>query len=141
MQVLVDTCVWSLALRRQAKHLSAGESLLRRELSRIIEEGRAQLIGPIRQELLSGIREASQFDRVCQQLRAFPDEPITVSDYERAATLSNQCRAVGIAGAAVDFLLCAIATERSWPIFTSDGDFKLYGRVVPLRFFVPRESA
>ena len=72
MQVLVDTCIWSLALRLQTRHLNASEALLREELGNIVEEGRAQLIGPIRQELLSGIREAAQFERLREHLRGFP---------------------------------------------------------------------
>jgi predicted nucleic acid-binding protein len=138
VQVLVDTCIWSLALRRQARHLSSSEALLREELGNIVEEGRAQLIGPIRQELLSGIREVVQFERLREHLRAFPDEPLTVPDYELAARLSNQCRASGITGSAVDLLICAVATERNWPIFTCDEDFKLYGRAFPIGLLTPR---
>lgn len=138
VQVLVDTCIWSLALRRQAKHLSSSEVLLREELTNIVEEGRAQLIGPVRQELLSGIRDAVQFERLREHLRAFPDEPLTTPDYELAARLSNQCRAAGIAGSAVDFLICAAATERNWPIFTCDEDFRVYGEIFPVALFTPR---
>jgi predicted nucleic acid-binding protein len=138
VQVIVDTCIWSLALRRQAKHLSPSEAILCQELENLVDEGRAQLIGPIRQEVLSGIRDAAQFNRLSKHLRAFRDEPVTTPDYELAAKLSNQCRAAGIAGSPVDFLLCAIATARNWPIFTCDGDFKVYGRILPIKFFACR---
>jgi hypothetical protein len=138
VQVLVDTCIWSLALRRQVRRLSASEAFLRQELGDLVQEGRAQLIGPIRQELLSGIREIAQFERLREHLRAFPDEALTVPDYELAARLRNRCMASGIAGSAVDFLICAVATERNWPIFTCDEDFKVYGRAFPIRLFAPR---
>jgi predicted nucleic acid-binding protein len=138
VQVLVDTCIWSLALRRQAKHLSASEALMRDELGHIVEEGRAELIGPIRQELLSGIRDAVQFERLSEHLRAFTDQPLTTPDYELAARFSNQCRAAGIAGTAGDFLICAVATDRKWPIFTCDEDFKVYGKAFPLGLYSPR---
>jgi predicted nucleic acid-binding protein len=139
MQVLVDTCIWSLALRRQSKHLNPGETLLREELRVIIDEGRAQLIGPIRQEILSGIREGVQFERLRENLRAFSDEPLTVWDYELAAKLSNQCRTAGVAGSAVDFLLCAVATDRKWPIFTCDEDFKSYRKIFPIGLHTSRQ--
>jgi len=53
MNVLVDTSVWSLALRRREVD---EESEIVRELRELIVEGSAVIIGPIRQELLSGIR-------------------------------------------------------------------------------------
>jgi predicted nucleic acid-binding protein len=140
MQVLVDTCIWSLAFRRQAMHLTVDQSLLRDELLDLAQDGRAQCIGPIRQEILSGIREASQFERLRQALRAFPDEPLTTSDYETAAKLGNRCRAAGVAGSAIDFLLCAVATGRSWPIFTVDEDFRRYAAIIPIKFHLPNQS-
>jgi hypothetical protein len=54
MKVLIDTPIWSLALRRE-KTLSRGEQALIAELNELINEVRVALIGPIRQELLSGI--------------------------------------------------------------------------------------
>jgi predicted nucleic acid-binding protein len=140
MQVLVDTCIWSLALRRQAMHLSADQSLLRDELFDLAQDGRAQCIGPIRQEILSGIREASQFERLRQALRAFSDEPLTTSDYEIAAKLGNRCRAARVAGSSIDFLLCAVATERNWPIFTVDEDFRRYSTIIPIKLHLPNDS-
>jgi len=49
MKVLVDTCIWSLAFRRREQR----DPLLIQELSALIRELRVQMIGPIRQELLS----------------------------------------------------------------------------------------
>lgn len=54
MQVLVDTSVWSLALRRSAHRLNEGEAKRVTLLRDLIQDGRVRLIGPIRQELLSG---------------------------------------------------------------------------------------
>src|ERR671934_117427 len=61
MMVLVDTSVWSLFLRRQSRHLSPEQARAKQELAELITEGLAQIIGPIRQELLSGIREEAQY--------------------------------------------------------------------------------
>lgn len=88
------------------------------------------MAGPIRQEILSGVRETAQYERLRTHLRAFPDEPITVADYELAAKFSNQCRGAGVAGSPVDFLICAITSSRKWTIFTYDHDFEAYRRVL-----------
>lgn len=133
MMVLVDTPVWSLALRRRPEHLSAQQQQLTDALAELIGEGRVQMLGPIRQELLSGIREEAQFRKLRDHLRAFPEHPLEASDYEDAADMNNRCRAKGIAGSAVDFLICAAAHRRSWAIFTTDRDFQNYASVLPLR--------
>lgn len=133
MQVLVDTSVWSLALRRHKNQLSASESARVTSLRELIRDNRVRLIGPIRQQLLSGIREIEQFDKLREQLRAFPDEPLTTHDFEAAAHWSNQCRRRGVTGSAIDFLICAIAIARGWEIFTIDADFRGYTQVIPIQ--------
>jgi predicted nucleic acid-binding protein len=133
--VLVDTPVWSLALRRKPVDLSPHEQGVTRALAELIREGRAQLAGPIRQELLSGIREENRFRKLREYLRAFIEPTLEVRDYEEAARINNQCRTRGIAGSSIDFLICAVARRRSWQIFTTDGDFERYARVVGLKLF------
>jgi predicted nucleic acid-binding protein len=135
MMVLVDTPVWSLALRRRPGHLSAPEQRLTKALAELIREGRVQMLGAIRQELLSGIREESQFRKLRDYLRAFREPSLEVADYEDAAHMSNQCRSRGIAGSAVDFLICAAAHRRGWAIFTTDQDFQNYAPVLGLRLY------
>jgi predicted nucleic acid-binding protein len=137
VQVLVDTTIWSLALRAKT-HLNDAESALADELGELIREGRVRLIGPIRQEVLSGIKEAAQFERVRKHLRAFPDEPLNVEDFEQAAESSNRCRSQGIAGSAVDFLICALALDRGWQIFTTDADFSNYVAALSIGLHAPR---
>ncbi|HLM80776.1 MAG TPA: PIN domain-containing protein [Terriglobales bacterium] len=133
MMVLVDTPVWSLALRRRPKHLSRSRQGLANALAELIREGRAQMVGPIRQELLSGIREEAQFKKIRNYLRAFREPSLEAEDYEDAARMSNRCRSRGIAGSAVDFLICAAAHRRGWTILTTDRDFQNYAEVLPLR--------
>ena len=110
MKVLVDTSVWSLALRRRAPAHPAVN-----ELRRLVSHWRAAIVGPVRQEILSGIRDRAVFERLRDHLRAFPDEPITSADYERAADCFNLCRTKGIQGSNTDFLLCAVAERSSFP--------------------------
>ena len=135
MTVLVDTPVWSLALRRKSADLNARERALTVALAELIREGRAQMMGAIRQELLSGIREEERFHKLRNYLRAFEEPGIEILDYEEAARMHNMCRGRGIAGSAVDFLICAVAQRRGWHIFTTDRDFERYGRVLGLKLY------
>jgi predicted nucleic acid-binding protein len=133
--VLVDTSVWSLALRRKREDLSPEEVRLTKALAELIREGRAQIVGPIRQELLSGIRDEEKFLALRRHLRAFDEPHLEADDYEEAARMNNQCRGRGIAGSAIDFLICAIAYRRKWEIFTTDRDFTRYAKVLALRLY------
>ena len=92
MNILIDTSVWSLALRRKHETLGGNEQLLVTELSELIREGRAKVVGLVRQELLSGIKSSEQYEKLRLYLRAFPDEPLDTSDYEEAAKAGNRCR-------------------------------------------------
>jgi predicted nucleic acid-binding protein len=139
MNVLVDTSVWSLALRRKPGALSLLEQGLVEELTELIKEGRAQLIGIVRQELLSGIRTKAQFEKLRNVLRSFPDEPIETSDYEAAAKASNDCWAKGVVSSVVDMLICAVALTRHVAIFTTDPDFTNYSKALPLILHAPRK--
>ena len=64
MRVLVDTCVWSKVLRRKTP-----DQNLAALIEDLIRDGRIVLIGPIRQELLSGVPNPSQFEMSPQGAR------------------------------------------------------------------------
>ena len=104
----------------------------------LIQEGRAALIGAVRQEILSGIREHAQFERLCDRLAAFPDIELGRKDYERAAEMFNLCRTQGIQGANTDFLICAVAEQRDLAILTIDKDFEGFAGILKLRLAQPR---
>jgi predicted nucleic acid-binding protein len=139
MNVLVDTSVWSLALRRKTESLNATEKFIVAELSEIALEGRARLIGLVRQELLSGIKTMEQYEKLRLHLRSFPDEPIDTSDYEEAAKVGNRCRGKRIVVSIVDILICAVAMKREWAIFTADPDFTNYMKVLPISIHASRK--
>ena len=117
MNIIIDTSVWSLALRRQRSAASAET----RELAELVREGRATMLGPVRQELLSGVRTEEQFETLRDHLRAFPDVSLEAEDYEEAAAFFNRCRAKGLQGSNTDFLICATAVRRGLGILTTDG--------------------
>jgi predicted nucleic acid-binding protein len=107
------------------------------ELRALIADHRVEIIGPIRQELLSGLREQAQFKRLERYLAAFPDLPITTVDYVTAATFCNTCRANGVQGSNTDFLICAVAARHRMAIFTTDKDFLLFAEHLPITLYEP----
>jgi predicted nucleic acid-binding protein len=135
MQVIVDTSVWSLVLRRSAVPADAVQQAAIAALKDLIADARAMLIGPVRQELLCGIKDPVQFERLRSALAAFPDETLTTQDYECAAEFFNSCRAHGLQGSNTDFLICAVAAQRKLPIFSLDQDFTHFQKCVPLELF------
>jgi hypothetical protein len=132
VKVLVDTPIWSLALRRKHRPENAA---IQMELASLIADGRVAMIGAIRQELLSGIKEHAHFDRLRDHLRAFSDIEIRSNDYEEAASFYNLCRAKGIQGSNTDFLICAVAARKKFSIFTADADFAHFARVIPISLY------
>lgn len=134
MQILVDTCIWSQALRRARADQNNHSA---RELHNIIVDNRACIIGPIRQEILSGIRLKKHFQSLREHLSAFPDLLIETTDYETAAEFSNLSRSNGIQGSAVDFLICAVAYRHSLHIYTVDNDFNHFSKYLPIKLYVP----
>lgn len=133
MKIIVDTCVWSLALRRSVSKSNAYVE----ELKNLIEEVRVQLIGPIRQELLSGIKSKKQFHQLKFHLEAFEDIEIQREDYELAAEYFNTAQSKGIQGSSTDFLICAISSRHNMPILSTDEDFVNFKSVIPIDLHSP----
>ena len=129
MKILVDTSVWSLALRR-----SEPEDIVCK-LTELIRASLVVMIGPIKQELLSGISNEYVFLNLKSKLAHYDDLPITSSDYETAAEYYNLCRSHGIQGSHVDFLICAVAVNNDLLIFTIDQDFKQFTEFIPISTF------
>ena len=127
MKVLVDTSVWSQALRRKEPNQVVDT------LTELIVESQTVIIGPIRQELLSGISDLSTFNNLKSRLQAFDDLIITTEDYETAASFYNTCRRQGIQGSHIDFLICAVAHNNNLLILTTDQDFIHYAKLLPIR--------
>jgi len=136
MKVLADTPVWSAAFRRAEGQASA----LRAELEWLVANGAVTIVGPIRQELLSGIREKAQYDQVRGALRNFPDLALETADFETAAEYFNICRGKGVQGSLTDFLICAVATRRQLEIFTTDGDFQHYRKHLPIALYASAQA-
>ena len=133
----MDTSIWSYAVRYPKQ--SSNDPILR-EFSALIQAHQAEIIGPIRQEVLSGIKHVEKFRTLKSYLRAFVDLPIEVSDFEHAAKLYNYCRSRGVQGSHTDFLICAVSIRVDAQIFTTDRDFERFARHIDVSLHQPRQS-
>lgn len=129
MRVIVDTSVWSLALRRRSPK-STRET---QALSDLVSEGRVVMLGAIRQEILSGVRYPEQFDRLRAALDPFPDEPVNTTDYVEAAQICNDCLRSGVLTGNTDSLICSLAISRGMEVLTTDKDFAHMSSIVPVK--------
>lgn len=121
MKVLVDTCTWSLLLRRKRSTvLSTEEQSMVTLLREAIQDGRVAMIGPIRQELLSGVKHEAQFEKLRNALGDFPDVQLTRHHFEEAARLFNLCQGKGVVCGATDILICAVAELERFELLTAD---------------------
>ncbi|MBD2594537.1 PIN domain-containing protein [Nostoc spongiaeforme FACHB-130] len=132
MSVIVDTSVWSLALRRRTPPDSSRAIAI---LQNLIINDQVAMLGAIRQEILSGIRNFEQFTRLRDYLQALRDLELIAEDYELAAEFFNTCRSNGIQGSNTDFLICAVAHRRSYSILTTDNDFYTFRTHIPIILF------
>ena len=129
MKILVDTSVWSLALRRNEKSQAS------KKLTDLILSALVVMIGPVRQELLSGISNEDVFLKLKTKLGVFDDFTITTCDYETAAQFHNTCRKNGVQGSHTDFLICAVAHNNNLLIYTTDKDFENFAEYLPIKLF------
>ncbi len=93
------------------------------------------MLGEIRQEILSGLREIDRFVGFRTFLRFFPGRLIQTSVFENAAAIFNLLRSKGIQSSNTDCLICACALEWNVAILTKDQDFILYQKHLPIRLY------
>ena len=135
MKIIVDTSIWSSALRRGIRNNSEAVQ----ELRHLVQDHRVQMIGPVRQEIPSGIRHESQFNKLKAHLENFPDLSIITEDYVMAATFFNLCRTKGVQGSNTDFLICAVAVRNKLAIYSTDLDFDLFSKHIPITLYRPEK--
>ncbi len=135
MKVLVDTPIWSLVFRRRWHSPHSTDAEIADRLKSLIDEDQAVMLGPIRQEILSGIREQKQFEALREALQGFTDLALTRQAYEKAAEFFNICRKKGIQGSNTDYLICAAAFQSNAEIFTTDKDFTHYLKHLPISVY------
>ena len=130
MRIIVDTSVWSLALRRRSA-VKNKESIV---LERLIENGEdIYLLGIILQELLQGIRRKEIFNRLNSHLNYFPLIEPAREDYAGAARLKNSLMKKGIQVSTIDALIAHVAIAYDCLLFTTDRDLQLIEKHTKLK--------
>ncbi len=133
MKVIIDTPIWSDAFRKVSNKTLSSVT----ELKTLISDQRAIIIGPIRQELLSGYSDLAKFEQLRDKLHYFENTAIIDDDFIKAAEFANICRSNGIQGSHTDFLICAVASRIKAHIFTLDNDFQYYKKYLPINIHQP----
>lgn len=120
MSLLVDTSVWSLALRRNS--LSSSTEV--RALVRAIETGETILTtGLVLQELLQGFSGPKAREQILDRFSAIPLLAPDRDDHIEAAELRNRCRRAGIQVGTIDALLAELCIHHELTMLTTDNDF------------------
>ena len=132
MRVLVDTSVWSLALRKKgpADHPSV------RALSSLLLAGEdVFLVGVVLQEVLQAFRSEKPFQTIAMHLEPFTLLPLERSDFVAAASLHRRCAAKGLTTSTVDCQIATAAMRHNCRLLSADDDFKRIAQVSDLKLF------
>ena len=120
LSVLVDTSVWSLALRRDRPDITPELAELRRVL-----RGHEPVFttGLVLQELLQGFRGPRARDAIIERFAALPSLRPEREDHIAAADLRNDCRRRGLQVGTIDALLAQLCIRFELTLLTTDADF------------------
>ncbi|WP_211586988.1 type II toxin-antitoxin system VapC family toxin [Mobiluncus mulieris] len=128
--ILVDTCVWSLALRRDGNLQAPAVRYLHQTL---VGGQTVVTTGIILAELLRGAVHKDSRAKILQNLAALTYLEPSREDYILSAELSNTCRKHGVQLATVDSILAALTINNGLALLTTGRDFEYATRHIPLR--------
>lgn len=131
MTVLVDTSVWSLALRRDVP--PSGPTVA--ALTKALESDLVVTTGLIVQELLQGFLPMRTQIEVRQRFGALPGVQPTRDDHMAAADLRNTCRRAGVQLGTIDALIAQLCITHDVELLTTDRDFMHVARHCSLRLW------
>ncbi len=122
MTLLVDTSVWSLALRRDSIPALPEIQVLVRALN-----GGDIVVttGIVLQELLQGFSGPRSAKDIVERFSALPMITPDRQDHVDAAMLRNTCRRRGVQLGTIDALLAQLCIHHGLRMLTTDRDFAL----------------
>jgi predicted nucleic acid-binding protein len=138
MTLLVDTSVWSLALRRDAESALPEVVQLKHALF-----GSELVVGTglVLQELLQGFSGPKARAQIVDRLGSLPLLQPDRDDHVDAAALRNTCRRAGVKLGTIDALLARLCIRHELTLLTTDKDFTHAARHCAIRVWPSRASA
>jgi predicted nucleic acid-binding protein len=127
---MVDTSVWSLALRRDPPLVLPQVTVLRQALE---SEAIVVTTGLVLQELLQGFAGPRARKDIIEHFGALPMITPSREDHIAAAELRNTCRRAGVQMGTIDALLAQLCIHHGLTLLTSDKDFSLAALHCPLK--------
>ena len=135
MTLLVDTSVWSLALRRDG---SASEPEVQVLKDALLGSNVVVTTGLILQELLQGFAGPQARAQIIERFSALPMLQPDRDDHIAAAELRNTCRRAGVQVGTIDALLIQLSIRHGLTLLTTDRDFVHASRHCALRLWAPK---
>lgn len=135
MSLLVDTSVWSLALRRDADQTAPELTALRDAL---LGADQVFTTGLILQELLQGFSGPKARALIVARLSALAFLQPDREDHIEAAEVRNACRRRGVQVGTVDALLIQLCRRYDLLLLSTDQDFYAAAKHVELRLWIAR---
>ncbi len=132
MKLLVDTSVWSLALRRDTGADQPSVGFLRDELR---HQSAIFTTGLVLQELLQGFNGPKARREILERFVLLPLITPQREDHIAAAELRNACRRRGLQIGTIDALLAELCIRYDLVMLSTDRDFERIADVTPLRLW------
>lgn len=134
MSLLVDTSVWSLALRRDGSVTVPEVRMLQDAIA-----GADTLVttGLVLQELLQGFNGPRAAAAIVDTFAALPIIAPDRQDHIAAAEVRNACRRAGVQIGTIDALLIQLCGRHDLTLLSTDQDFVHAARHVPFKLWRP----
>lgn len=134
MTLLVDTSVWSLALRRDG---SATEPAVRALADALAGGDAVVTTGLVLQELLQGFNGPRAASAIIERFQVLPLIHPDRLDHIAAAEVRNVCRRSGVQIGTIDALLIQLCGRHELTLLTTDKDFFHAAQCVPVALWSP----
>jgi predicted nucleic acid-binding protein len=132
VSLLVDTSVWSLALRRDVEQSTPEVVALRQAL---LGTDQVFTTGLVLQELLQGFAGPKDRAQLVDRLSALAFLQPDKEDHIEAAEVRNSCRRCGVQVGTIDALLIQLCRRNDLTLLTTDQDLHAATKHVEFRLW------